>query len=158
MQEISTYGFRGEALASISHVAHLTIVTKTGDSVCAFRAEYTDGKLKVLPGNAPNPKPCAGNKGTIIIVEDLFYNMETRRRALKSASEEHSRIVDVVGRYAIHNSKVGFSVKKQGEGNVDLRTPANSSATDNIKIIYGTQIARLDPDEPLPHLLSTFIT
>ncbi|CAG7823197.1 unnamed protein product [Allacma fusca] len=141
LEEIGTYGFRGEALASISHVAHLRIITKTADSVCAYQAEYIDGRLKVIPG-VTNPKPCAGNKGTIITAEDLFYNMDIRRRALKAPSEEHNRIVDVVTRYAVHNSKVGFSVKKAGEGNVDMRTPPKSTAVDNIRVLYGGQIAR----------------
>ncbi|KAM4687276.1 DNA mismatch repair protein Mlh1 isoform 2-T2 [Discoglossus pictus] len=106
LSNIATYGFRGEALASISHVAHVTITTKTADGKCAYRASYADGKLK-----GP-PKPCAGNQGTHITAEDLFYNVSTRRKALKSASEEHARIVEVVSRYAIHNSGISFAVKK----------------------------------------------
>uniref|UniRef100_A0A8C6MMP2 DNA mismatch repair protein MLH1 n=1 Tax=Moschus moschiferus TaxID=68415 RepID=A0A8C6MMP2_MOSMO len=95
LAHISTYGFRGEALASISHVAHVTITTRTADGKCAYRAHYSDGKLK-----AP-PKPCAGNQGTQITVEDLFYNISTRRKALKNPSEEYGKILEVVGRELI---------------------------------------------------------
>ncbi|KAJ9592430.1 hypothetical protein L9F63_015846 [Diploptera punctata] len=136
LSTISTYGFRGEALASISHVAHLTIVTKTSDSPCAYRASYEDSKLK-----AP-PKPCAGNQGTQITVEDLFYNVATRRKALKSPAEEHNRIAEVVGRYAIHNAGVGFTLKKQGDSLADIRTPTNSTAIDNIRTIFGSNVAK----------------
>lgn len=136
LSTISTYGFRGEALASISHVAHLTIVTKTCDSPCAYRASYENSKLK-----AP-PKPCAGNQGTQITVEDLFYNVTTRRKALKSPTEEHNRIAEVIGRYAIHNANVGFTLKKQGDSLADIRTPTNSTTIDNIRTVFGSNIAK----------------
>ncbi|KAK1173485.1 DNA mismatch repair protein Mlh1-like [Acipenser oxyrinchus oxyrinchus] len=133
---ISTYGFRGEALASVSHVAHVTITTKTADGKCAYRASYCDGKLK-----AP-PKPCAGNQGTQITVEDLFYNVSTRRKALKSASEEYAKIVEIVSRYAIHNSGKSFAVKKHGETVADVRTLPNASTVDNIRAIFGNAVCR----------------
>ncbi|KAF7666883.1 hypothetical protein LDENG_00090030 [Lucifuga dentata] len=133
---ISTYGFRGEALASVSHVAHVTITTKTADAKCAYRASYSDGKLK-----GP-PKPCAGNQGTQILVEDLFYNVSTRRKALKSPSDEYARIVEVVSRYAIHNSGKSFSVKKQGETVADVRTLPNASTVDNIRGVFGNAVSR----------------
>lgn len=136
LNSIATYGFRGEALASISHVAHVTITTRTADSKCAYKGMYTDGKLK------EPVKPCAGNVGTQITVEDLFYNISTRRKALKSASEEHAKIVDVVSRYAVHNSDVGFTVKKHGDSTADVRTPVNSTPIDNIRTIFGPSIAK----------------
>ncbi|XP_054240827.1 DNA mismatch repair protein Mlh1 [Indicator indicator] len=136
LTSISTYGFRGEALASISHVAHVTVTTKTADAKCAYRATYSDGKIK-----AP-PKPCAGNQGTQIIVEDLFYNVNTRRKALKNPSEEYAKILEVVGRYAIHNSGISFSVKKQGDTVSDVRTLSNASTVDNIRSIFGNAVSR----------------
>uniref|UniRef100_A0A672ZUH3 DNA mismatch repair protein MLH1 n=1 Tax=Sphaeramia orbicularis TaxID=375764 RepID=A0A672ZUH3_9TELE len=136
LSSISTYGFRGEALASISHVAHVTITTKTADAKCAYRANYSDGKLKTPP------KPCAGNQGTQILVEDLFYNVSTRRKALKSPGDEYSRIIEVVSRYAIHNSGKSFSVKKQGETVADVRTLPNASVVDNIRGVFGNAVSR----------------
>ncbi|KAG7157546.1 DNA mismatch repair protein Mlh1-like [Homarus americanus] len=136
LASINTYGFRGEALASISHVAHLTITTRTCDSVCAWKTSYVDSK-PVGP-----PKPCAGNQGTQITVEDLFYNVATRRKALKSAAEEHAKVAEVVSRYAVHNSRVGFTLKKQGDNGTDIRTPPNSSVVDNVRTIYGPSVAR----------------
>lgn len=56
------------------------------------RASYEDGKL-IGP-----VKACAGTQGTQIIVEDLFYNVATRRKSLRSTSEEHVKIADVVSK------------------------------------------------------------
>lgn len=171
LQSIQTFGFRGEALASISHVAHVTIVSMPRDSACAFRcaggrcpgarcpgvrcgradtgcaarargahcfgcrAKYLDGRIvPEQPGGRAEPRPCAGVPGTQITVhasralacqstpltrphlqvEDLFYNVLTRRNALRSASEEYGKIVDVVTRYAIHagGRGVSFTCKK----------------------------------------------
>ena len=103
-----------------------------------YRVEYTDGK----PLN-DKPKPCAANQGTQITVENLFYNVPTRKRVLKSPAEEFSRISEVVSRYAIHNSgKAGFTLKKKGESGNEVNTRAKNSTVENIADIYGSAIAR----------------
>ncbi|KAI9096621.1 hypothetical protein DFS34DRAFT_660958 [Phlyctochytrium arcticum] len=143
LRSIATYGFRGEALASISHVAHVTVTTKTEDSPCAWKVAYSDGKLVPLKaGTSADPKPCAGNRGTQITVEDLFYNVPTRRKALKNATEEYNRILDVVHKYAIHNSTVSFTCKKAGANSADVHTSSKVKTVDNIRYVYGANIAK----------------
>ncbi|OJJ50919.1 hypothetical protein ASPZODRAFT_287633 [Penicilliopsis zonata CBS 506.65] len=142
LSSIGTYGFRGEALASISHIAHLTVTTKTTGSSCAWRAHYSDGKLTpAKPGQSSAPKATAGRGGTQITVEDLFYNIPTRRRAFRSASEEYAKILDVVGRYAVHRTGVAFSCRKHGDSGVSISTAANASTVDRIRQIHGSAVA-----------------
>lgn len=100
-----------------------------------FRASYVDGKIEGAP------KPVAGNQGTQITVEDLFYNMHVRKKALRSPAEEYQKISEIVGKYAVHNANVGFCLKKSGE-NIDIRTPCNSNCVDNIRIVYGNSVAK----------------
>ncbi|KFY11601.1 hypothetical protein V491_07140 [Pseudogymnoascus sp. VKM F-3775] len=142
LTSIGTYGFRGEALASISYIAHLTVTTRTKDSNCAYRASYASCKLSPpKPGQSAEPKPVAGRQGTQITVEDLFYNIPTRRRAFRSASEEYNKILDMVGRYAVHCSGVAFSCKKHGESSTSLSVSQNASTTERIRQIYGSSVA-----------------
>ncbi|KAE8149308.1 DNA mismatch repair protein Mlh1 [Aspergillus avenaceus] len=142
LSSIGTYGFRGEALASISHIAHLTVTTKTAGSSCAWRAHYGDGKLiPPKPGQPAAPKATAGRGGTQITVEDLFYNVPTRRRAFRSASEEYAKILDVVGRYAVHCSGVAFSCRKHGDSGVSVSTPVAANTIDRIRQIHGSAVA-----------------
>ncbi|KAL8731618.1 MAG: hypothetical protein Q9166_003306 [cf. Caloplaca sp. 2 TL-2023] len=142
LTSIATYGFRGEALASISHIAHLTITTKTIDSSCAWRAHYADGKLvPAKPGQSADPKPTAGRGGTQITVEDLFYNVPSRQKAFRSPSEEYAKILNVVGRYAVHCTGVAFSCKKHGDSAMSVSTPSNATTVDCIRQIHGSAVA-----------------
>jgi len=142
LTSIGTYGFRGEALASISHIAHLSVTTKTADSSCAWKAHYAGGHLvPSKPGQSPDPKPCAGRPGTQITVEDLFYNIPTRRRAFRSTSEEYAKILDLVGRYAVHCSNVAFSCKKHGDSAMGISVISNATTHDRIRQVYGNGVA-----------------
>ena len=118
------------------------MTTKTAGSSCAWRAHYGDGKLVApKPGQSAAPKATAGRGGTQITVEDLFYNVPTRRRAFRSSSEEYAKILDVVGRYAVHRSGVAFSCRKHGDAGVSISMPATASTTDRIRQIHGSAVA-----------------
>ena len=143
LMSIGTYGFRGEALASISHIAHLRVTTRTGNSSCAWQAHYQDGKLAPpKPGLSPEPKASAGRPGTQITVEDLFYNIPNRRRAFRSPSEEYAKVLDVITRYAVHREGVAFSIKKHGESGTGFSVAAAATKIDRIKQAYGGGIAK----------------
>ncbi|CAK9684510.1 DNA mismatch repair protein MutL family protein [Candida parapsilosis] len=146
LESIATYGFRGEALSSISHISRLSVTTKTRDSKLAYKAFYLDGKLctssfKSSSGKSVDPKPIAGRDGTQITVEDLFYNLPSRFKGLRSKSDEFARILDIVGRYAIHTQHVGFSCKKYGDPLHQLNTRANMALKERIRTVYGSAVA-----------------
>lgn len=154
LSRMQTFGFRGEALASISFVsAQMVVVTKTRGEKTAWRAFYNAGALAPGGGggnasssSSSSPRPCAGTDGTTITAHDLFYNIPQRRRALKSASEEYNRSLDIVGKYALHYGSrgVGFVCKKAGSNATDLSTPSAVATTtlDTVRLLYGTAIAR----------------
>ncbi|KAJ3237804.1 DNA mismatch repair protein [Chytriomyces hyalinus] len=142
LASVATYGFRGEALASISHVAHVTITTKTEDSPCAWKANYSDGiMVPAKTGATADPKPTAGNVGTQIMIEDLFFNVPIRKKALKSSTDEYNKILDVVNRYAIHNSSVAFTCKKAGTNSADFRSNPGTTR-DAIRQVFGPAVAK----------------
>merc|ERR1740130_425308 len=138
LSSISTFGFRGEALASISHVAHITVTTMTSGDIYALMAQYSDGKLR-----AP-PRPCAGTRGTTLVIEDMFYNNATRRGAMGKETVEHSKLLEVVQRYSVHFPKTGFSCRKAGAPVSELQTRGGAETTslDVIASVYGQSLAK----------------
>ncbi|KAH3667974.1 hypothetical protein OGAPHI_001728 [Ogataea philodendri] len=138
LQHISTYGFRGEALASISHIAHLSVITKTADDSCAWKCLYKAGKVDPP---LSQPQAVAGKDGTTITVEDLFFNFPSRLNSLRSPSEEYAKILDVVSRYAVHTTGVGFTCKKYGTTANDITIRANVTQKERIRAIYGSSVA-----------------
>ncbi|EFP77512.2 uncharacterized protein PGTG_03468 [Puccinia graminis f. sp. tritici CRL 75-36-700-3] len=143
LSSLCTYGFRGEALASISHIAHLTIATKTRSEGVGWKAQYSDGKLAPLKAGGPSdPQPCAGNDGTMITVEDMFYNVPQRRKALQSPSDEYRKILDVVTRYAIHNQGVAISCKKTGSASPDVNTTASATILETIGRLFSETLKK----------------
>lgn len=146
LQSLSTYGFRGEALASISHISRMTVVLKTKQLALAYKAFFSNGKLangrfRTDDSGNTDAKPVAGKDGTQITVEDLFYNVPARLKAFRLKLDEWGRILDVVGRYAVHCGKAGISCKKFGESQPTIATRPGSSVKERIRSVYGVAVA-----------------
>lgn len=141
---IATYGFRGEALASISHIARLSVVSKVPVANVAYKCFYVNGNLATPKFKADPecvPQPVAGNTGTQIVVEDLFYNLPSRLHALRSKNDEWIKVLDVLGRYAVHSGNVGFSCKKFGDPFPSISTRLLASLQERIRVVFGTAVA-----------------
>jgi DNA mismatch repair protein MutL len=104
LTQIQSFGFRGEALASIASVSKFTIKTKT-----AAALEGTE--IIVGENNKIGQKSCAHPQGTTIIVKDLFYNIPARKKFLKSTRTELKHIKEFVNAQAIAKPEVGFVLK-----------------------------------------------
>ncbi|KAL8750559.1 MAG: hypothetical protein Q9184_006386 [Pyrenodesmia sp. 2 TL-2023] len=87
------------------------------------------------------PTQAVHGEPTMLTVEDLFYNVPSRQRAFRSPSEEYAKILDVVGRYAVHCTGVAFSCKKHGDSAMSISTPVNATTVDCIRQIHGSAVA-----------------
>ncbi|GAB2217520.1 hypothetical protein Drorol1_Dr00000717 [Drosera rotundifolia] len=132
---IKSMGFRGEALASMTYVAQVTVTTITEGQVHGYRVSYRDGVME------SEPKACAAVKGTQIMIENLFYNMSARRKNLQSSADDYPKIVDLLSRFAIHHTNVAFSCRKHGAARPDVHTVATPSWLDAIRSVYGLSVA-----------------
>lgn len=111
---LSSYGFRGEALASISEVSHLTLQSKTQEEHIAISLDKKDERL------VKESVPVAFDHGTIVYVRDLFFNVPVRRRFLKTEQTEYKYCLDIVKQFAllhpdkqrtlVHNDKTIMSL------------------------------------------------
>lgn len=136
LQSIKSMGFRGEALASMTYVAHVTVSTITSGQLHGYRVSYRDGVME------HEPKACAAVKGTQVTIENLFYNMIARRKTLQNSADDYPKIVDLLCRFAIHHKNVSFSCRKHGAGAADVHSVAMSTRLDAIRSVYGVSVAR----------------
>lgn len=128
---VSTLGFRGEALASIAAVAHVEIVTSTNGKI-GTRAVFAGGNKK-------EQEDAAARRGSKITVKDLFYNTPARLKYLRSPRTEMMRIVDIVNRIALGYPKISLTLTN--EGKILLRTPGNGKLDQTVATVYGRHIA-----------------
>ena len=125
---LQTLGFRGEALASISAVAQVEMITKTKDSITGTRIVIEGGVQKELEEvGAPD--------GTTILVRNLFYNTPARKKFLKSAMTEGTHIVELMQHMAL--SMPAMSFKLVVNNAVKFHTSGNGDLKEVIYRIYG---------------------
>ena len=133
LEAIHTLGFRGEALAAISAVSRMDILTKT--------AEATFGTSLHLEAGVVTERGEAGcPNGTTMIVRDLFYNTPARMKFMKSDSAEASALLTNMQRMALAHPEVAFRVIRDGE--VQLQTAGDGELYSAIYAVMGRQTAK----------------
>lgn len=118
LEDITTFGFRGEALASIAAVAEVTLKTLTEDEEVGCQVEFAASVHN-------STTEIATPKGTNIAVRNLFYNVPARRKFLKSDNVEFKHIVEEFTKVALTRPEIGFSLSHNGK-DVFVLKPAKS--------------------------------
>ena len=119
LEQVSSLGFRGEALASIGSVSRLTITSNASDSGSEGNSAACEGRdMDVLVKPAPHPR------GTTVEVRDLFFNTPARRKFLRTEKTEFNHLEEVVKRLALSHFDVSFSLRHNGKVIHNLKAAA----------------------------------
>ena len=139
LSHIETLGFRGEALASIAAVAHVTLRTRT--------VEEEAGTLLRISGGEVREKSAIGTpQGTALEVENLFYNVPARLKFIKSARAEAAYISDYVSRMLMARPQIAFKLIQNGK--TVYQSAGEGSLRDAVYCVYGGDV--------FPHLRELF--
>jgi DNA mismatch repair protein MutL len=122
LERVMSLGFRGEALASISSVARLTLTSRTRDAEQAWQVE-TEGR-----DMAPRVQPAAHPVGTSVEVRDLFFNTPARRKFLKAEKTEFDHLQEVIKRLALARFDVAFHLRHNGKSILSLHEAKDDAA------------------------------
>ena len=132
LENVKSMGFRGEALASIAAIAHVELVSKTEDDSIGHKIVVEGGKILEIEDSA-------SQKGTTIIVSNLFFNTPVRYKFLKKDFTEAGYIEDAVTRIAIANPNI--AIKLINGNKTIIQTNGNGDLKTVIYTIYGKEIA-----------------
>ena len=131
--QISSLGFRGEALSSISAVSQMEVITKTPEALTGVRYVIEGGREKTLEEvGAPN--------GTTMLVRNLFFNTPARGKFLKTAMTEAGYVSGYMEQLALSHPEISFKYIQNKQ--VKLHTSGNYSVKDVIYSVYGREIAK----------------
>lgn len=132
LYSLYSLGFRGEALASISSVAEVEMLSR-------HKSEDAGIKIKIKGGDIIDKKPAGSTVGTDVTVKDLFYNTPARYKYLKTTTTEFSHISRIVSTEAAVSSDISFKLY-HNERQI-LSTPGNGKLKDTIYAVFGEEIA-----------------
>jgi DNA mismatch repair protein MutL len=133
LNAIETLGFRGEALAAISAVSQVTAVSRTRD-------ESSGTRLTLEGAQVTSRETVGAPQGTVIAVENLFYNVPARLKFLKTVNTEKRLIDEFVTRYALAYPQIRFRLSH--DNRVTFQTTGSGSLADVLLAIYGADTAR----------------
>ena len=142
---IHTFGFRGEALASIASVSRFRMVS------CLHGAD-AGAEIEVEGGALRGPRPAAARPGTVIEVRTLFCNVPARRKFLKSDAAETARVSETIEAVALAHPHVSFELRSNGRKLLDL-APTDEPAKRTLDVL-GKELAPelLEFEERFPEL------
>ena len=132
LEQIGSFGFRGEALASIAAVCKVEVLSRTPESISGGRY-VIHGSQEVDFSDAGCPV------GTTIVVRDVFFNTPARMKFLKKDSTEAGTIANIVDKIALANPQISFRFIRDGQ--VKLNTPGNGDLLSVIYAVYGKEFA-----------------
>ena len=124
---IHTFGFRGEALASIASVSRFRMVS-------CLRGADAGAEIEVEGGALRGPRPAPARPGTVIEVRTLFFNVPARRKFLKSDSAETARVTETVEAIALAHPHVSFELRSNGRKLLDL-APTDEPAKRTLDVL-----------------------
>ncbi len=129
---ISSLGFRGEALSSISAVSHVEMITKCKDELLGSKYVIEGAnELSLIDVGSPD--------GTTIMVYNLFFNTPARYAFLKSDNTEGNQIAELISRLALSHPEISFSFINSGKEK--LKTAGNNSLMDTIYQVYSKEVS-----------------
>jgi len=133
LSRLHTLGFRGEALPSIAAVSRLTIRTRTA-------ADPIGWQIRVAGGHLLPAEETGSPVGTLVLVEDLFFNTPARKKFLRSAAAELAQISDLMARMALSRPDIAFELRE--EERTLLKTPGQGDLSQAVYAVYSGQVAR----------------
>lgn len=132
LEKIRTLGFRGEALASISNISKIKLMTKREEDLAGNSLLIENGKIiKKNKVGMPN--------GTTFVISDVFYNTPVRKKFLRKDITEINNIIDIVQKIALSNNNIKFTLIRDGK--IILNTGSDKDPINRIFSILGSEIA-----------------